>query len=212
MPIVNFIVDKATVVALSPAIRLANISIDRIRAVSGSFVVGSFGDRIVVGSPLVEYPLVIITEGRIEFSSRTGEAVDSDGFIELVDKVSQAVHAEGVDTTAIGTNYLVSFEVPGAGSGGTYIRDRFLRGQEKIAAMWDKPLISSATRMVFGDVNNFDDLKIHPLDLTGKKMGSHYHVHNSKTLPLKGIREYVFDRLKSEPAKFQGLLGRVIDL
>lgn len=212
MPIDKFVVDRATVVALSPSIRLANISVDRIRAVSGTFVVGAFGDRIVVGSPLVEYPLVLITDGRIEFSSRAGEAIDSDSFIELVDKVAQAIHQEGVDTTAIGTNYLVSFEVPGAVSGGTFIRDRFLHGQAKIAAMWNKPLISSATRMVFGDTNNFDDLKIHPLDLTGTKMGSHYHIHCSKTLPLNAMRDYVLGRLKSEPPIFQGLLGRVIDL
>ena len=81
---------------------------------------------------------------------------------------------------AFGINYAVWFAVDGYGLGGQYVRDHFLKGPTGIEGVMGSAVVSNSTRLIFGDPEDYRDIRLTPLDLQGEIVVLQYHCHKEE--------------------------------
>lgn len=205
MKIESASLDSATVIALTTAIELQQISVDGLKTIPGFEAVATLPDQVILSEKIESGIQVAIKQARLEFSSGNQEGFTSGRLIAAITNIVKQLPKSKV--LAVGTNYLLRFRVAGVEDAGRHIADHFLANAKEIESKLGKPLMASATRLVWGDKANYWDMRIHPIDLGKSLFGTQGHVHLSTDLAIGDLPAHLEPRFANELKEIERFLG-----
>lgn len=109
-----------------------------------------------------------------------------------------------------GLNYMLWLTVSGYKIGGQFIRDRFLQQPTPFEKILGGGPFASATRMIFGEPEEYRDIRLTPPELSSEAVVLQYHYHKEESLRDKDrIYRLISDRYPEEVKTLGGILTQL---
>src|SRR5262245_34449095 len=86
---------------------------------------------------------------------------------------------------ALGINYAIWFAIEGCEFGGQYVRYLFLKSPTGLEGVLGSAVVSNSTRLIFGDPQDYRDVRLTPLDLQSEVVVLQYHCHKEEAVKDK---------------------------
>jgi hypothetical protein len=205
MPIATRVPKELVVVYLYDPVPLSKFNLDPIRNQTAFSGVGSVEEGIFLLSPEKKVRATIQTS-RLEYTDENEEGFESRELATLCDLWQ---HLPPLCVKAFGVNVNMRQTMEGRPNSGEFIRDKFLAGAREMEQMLSRPIIGTATRIVYGEAHEYFDLRITPLELAGVAGAPlHVQLHYHKDVQLTDA-----ERLTQETQQAVGAtLGELVRL
>lgn len=203
MNLENVRIEKVSAIVVGMVFDIQQVRLDKLRAESGFQFITAVGAQILLGNPNAACVQMSIQPNRMEFVSTNGKDFETGTFFESIKRVVGCISNVEFKVTAVGTNYLLNFSVPGVSSAASYMRDNFLKDATRIGSLMGEDVLSSATRIILGEPAKYRDIKLHPKELVGPEFETLFHVHRQEDgLSVVGLPDHLEARFKTELEQF----------
>jgi len=193
MEIVNFKLNNVVVVIIIDPINLQGISIDALKEKGYAQIVVDPNAIIFKNSKGLESGL--IQSVRLEFNSGGVKTFESKKFISFIMRALNVIPK--LSSKFLGINYFANTNIRNENNAGNYIKLNLLANGPKLEEKLNAPVISAATRIIFGKQDDFLDIRLFPPKLEDPNLGIQFHSHK-KITERKDIKEELERRLNSE--------------
>jgi hypothetical protein len=194
-----------SLVLLFDAMDLSEIQLDRVRSSTPfELVVSAKQVQAIFLSSEQNSMKVTIQPTRMEFVEELRTPFEARSHEELRRLLTALPE---LSVRAFGINYTVFITVDGYASGGQFVRDRFLTKPTGFEQAMGGESATSATRMVFGEPDDYRDIRLTPVDLQSETVVLQYHCHKEASAK---DRERVFRLIADRYPTETLLLGKVI--
>jgi hypothetical protein len=171
---------ETSVVLLYDPKDLTEVQLDRVRA-EGSFevLISAKSLQAILLNSETNSTRVSIQPTRLEFTQELRSPFAERSLESL--RAILAVLPE-LSIRGFGLNYMLSITVQGYKVGGQFIRDRFLAQPTGFEKILGGVPFASATRIIFGQPEEYRDLRLTPPELNSEAVVLQYHYHKEESV------------------------------
>lgn len=197
MKIINFNLKNVVVVIIIDPINVQDISIDALKGKGYNKIV--IDPNVIIFKNSKGLGTAFFQSARLEFNSGEVKTFQSEKFVNFI-MGTLAVIPKGIPKF-LGINYFAKANVENEKDISQYIKRNLLSDGSKLDEKLGAPILSAATRIVFGKPDDNLDIRIFPFKFDDPNLGIQFHSHKIVT-DNQNIKVDLKKRLDTELSLF----------
>ncbi len=164
---------KLVIVCIYDILPLDKVKLDDIRKENIFEIIGSVGENIIVFNSPAKNIEISLQMTRLEYTDSSNTVFHKRN-LEIFEKTLQSLPPLRIKAIGINLHCIYTIEDISATE---FIRNKFLKDKESLEESLEKSILGSSVRVFYGEPNDHFDLRLYPLQLTGRDLGIAIHEH-----------------------------------